>query len=55
MTHAAQKQGGQVKVSGRERVEGREINTLLCPIIINGNTIELTVHTSCYCLELTLC
>ena len=31
------------------------INTLLCPIICNSNTIELTVHTSCYCLELNLC
>ena len=28
---------------------------MLCPIIFNSNTIELTVHTSCYCLELTLC
>ena len=26
----------------------------MCPIIFNSNTIELTVHTSCYCLELTL-
>ena len=26
-----------------------------CPIIFNSNTIELTVHTFCYCLELTLC
>ena len=32
-----------------------DINTMLCPIIFNSNTIELTVHTSCYCLELTLC
>ena len=23
-------------------------NTMLCPIKNNGNTIELTVHTSCY-------
>ena len=29
---------------------------MLCPIIFNSNTIELTVHTSCYCgLRLTLC
>ena len=27
----------------------------MCPIISNSNTIELTVHTYCYCLELTLC
>ena len=27
-----------------------------CPIISKSNTIELTVHTSCYCgLRLTLC
>ena len=27
-----------------------------CPILIKSNTIELTVHTSCYCgLRLTLC
>ena len=27
---------------------------MLCPFIFNSNTtIELTVHTSCYCLELT--
>ena len=31
------------------------VNTLSCPIIFNSNTIELTVHTSFYCLELTLC
>ena len=32
------------------------INTMLCPIIFNGNTIEITVHTSCYLgLKLTLC
>ena len=31
-----------------------DINTLLCPIIFNSNTIELTMHTSCYCLELTV-
>ena len=29
---------------------------MMCPIIFNGNTIELTVHTSCYLgLRLTLC
>ena len=29
---------------------------MLCPIIFNRNTIEITVHTSCYCgLKLTLC
>ena len=26
-----------------------------CPVIFNSNTIELTMHTSYYCLELTLC
>ena len=26
----------------------------MCPITINCNTIELTVHTSCYCLQLTV-
>ena len=25
-----------------------DINTMLCPIKVNSNTIELTVHTSCY-------
>ena len=25
-----------------------------CPIIFNSNTIELTMHTSCSCLELTV-
>ena len=34
--------------------EHRYRNTMLCPIICNSNTIELTVHTSCYCLRLTL-
>ena len=32
------------------------INTMLCPITVNSNTIELDMHTSCYCgLRLTLC
>ena len=32
------------------------MNTLFCPIKNNSNTIELTVHTSCYWgLRLTLC
>ena len=35
--------------------ENPVVNTLSCPIIFKSNTIELTVHTSCYCLELTLC
>ena len=26
------------------------INTELCPIKVNSNTIEFTVHTSCYCI-----
>ena len=29
------------------------MNTMLCPIIINSNTIEPTVHTSCYLGGLT--
>ena len=34
----------------------RNINTMLCPIICNSDTIELTVHTTCYWgLRLTLC
>ena len=29
---------------------------MLCPIILNSNTFELAVHTSCYLvLRLTLC
>ena len=27
----------------------------MCPVIFQSNTIELTMHTSFYCLELTLC
>ena len=30
-------------------------NTMLCPIKVNSNTIELTVHTSCYCVLDLLC
>ena len=26
------------------------INTMLCPIKVSSNTIELRVHTSCYCV-----
>ena len=25
------------------------INTVLCPIKVENNTIELIMHTSCYC------
>ena len=32
-----------------------DINTMSCPIKVNGNTIELTVHTSCYCVLDLLC
>ena len=32
-----------------------DINTTLCPIKGNSNTIELTVHTSCYCILDLLC
>ena len=28
---------------------------MLCPIEVNSNTIELTVHTSCYCILDLLC
>ena len=28
---------------------------MLCPIKVNSNTIELTVHTSCYCVLDLLC
>ena len=28
---------------------------ILCPIKVNRNTIELTVHTSCYCVLDLLC
>ena len=27
-----------------------DVNTMLCPIKVNSYTIELTVHTSCYCI-----
>ena len=28
---------------------------MLCPIKVNSNTIELTMHTSCYCVLELLC
>ena len=28
---------------------------MLCPIKVNSKTIELTVHTSCYCVLDLLC
>ena len=28
---------------------------MLCPIKVNSNTIELTAHTSCYCVLDLLC
>ena len=31
------------------------INTTSCPIKVNSNTTELTVHTSCYCILDSLC
>ena len=34
---------------------GGDINTMLCPIRFNSNTIELTVHTACYCVLDLLC
>ena len=30
--------------------ETGDTNTMLCPIKVNSNTIELAVHTSCYCV-----
>ena len=39
-----------------EVFDKKRINPMLRPIIFNSNTIELTVHTSCYLgLGLTLC
>ena len=38
-----------------ERLNEIVINTLSCPIKNNGNTIELAVHTSCYCILDLLC
>ena len=32
-----------------------EINNVFCPIIFNSNTIEITVHTSCYWVLDLLC
>ena len=32
-----------------------QINTVSCPIIDNTNTIELTLHTSCYYVLNLLC
>ena len=31
------------------------INTVLCPIKVHCNTIELTMHTSCFCASYLLC
>ena len=49
-----------VKLSG-QKLDGSnfgntdKIKTMLCPIIINGSTIELTMATSCYCISDLLC
>ena len=32
-----------------------DVNAMLCPIKVNSNTIELTVHTSFYCILDLLC
>ena len=32
-----------------------DTNTMLCPIKVNSNTIELEVHTYCYCILDLLC
>ena len=32
-----------------------DINTMSCPFKVNSNTIELSVHTSCYCVLDLLC
>ena len=32
-----------------------DINVILCPFKVNSITIELTVHTSCYCILDLLC
>ena len=31
------------------------LNIVLCPIKVNSNKIELTVHSSCYCVLNLLC
>ena len=31
------------------------LNAMLCPIKVNSSTIELTMHTSCYCVLDLLC
>ena len=31
------------------------MNTILCPIKVNSNTIELTLQASCYCVSDLLC
>ena len=35
--------------------QGDDIYTMWCPIKVNSNTIELTVHTSGYCVQDLLC
>ena len=35
--------------------ETGDINSMWCPIKVSTNTIELTVHTSCYCILEKLC
>ena len=42
-------------VGGVTWVPGVDINTTSCPIKVKSNTIEITVHTSCYCILDSLC
>ena len=39
----------QPKVQSNERKQWY-MYTMLCPIKVNRNTIELTLNTSCYCV-----
>ena len=39
----------------RRKWQGGNINTMLCPMNVNSNTIELTVRTSFYCILDLIC
>ena len=40
---------------GEKNENINDINSMLCPIKVDSNAVELTVHTSCYCVLDLLC
>ena len=55
--YAVKQSASNLSFISSQHKQGRKyhINTMLCPIVINSNTIELTVHTTCYCVLDLLC